>query len=370
MTLEYANYEGLNIDEELEKIKKCSQANINLDPTDKKCLFYLGMLFANGVPINITNMDSVDFSETNKSFAIMPYVWSKMGDKSYPPADFDWEHETDLHRLIENVKRAGARLERVESRPIAKKIFLICPVRRATPEQKKWIEDFTARKEQEGYKIHAPHIHTRQVDMLRGYAICRQNEEAVATSEEIDLYYDQSSTGSVFDLGAAYALHKPLRLLNRDEITFNPNDFMDQLIENWPFNKRSFSSTEELKESLKKAWTQETCSPGLKDVWSVDNPSLGQCAITALIVNEEFGGDIMRCMSPTGSHYYNLIDGKIVDLTKDQFLGQEPEYAFGAVRTREYLLGNEDTKNRYQLLKRNLQKGIPEEKGNQYCKEQ
>ena len=61
-------------------------------------------------------------------------------------------------------------------------------------------------------------------------------------------------------------------------------------------------------------------------------------------------------MASSGSHYYNLIDDKIVDLTKEQFLGEIPGYNEGQERTREYLLSNEDTKNRYLLLKNNLEK--------------
>lgn len=118
----------------------------------------------------------------------------------------------------------------------------------------------------------------------------------------------------------------------------------------------------ELKEFLIDSWTKETCSPGLKDEWSEDNPSLGQCAITALIVNDFFGGKIMRCMASSGSHYYNLIDDELIDLTVEQFLGEIPLYAEGQERTREYLLGNEDTRNRYLLLNKNLKESIEQEK--------
>lgn len=117
----------------------------------------------------------------------------------------------------------------------------------------------------------------------------------------------------------------------------------------------------QLKQLLIKSWDLETCSPGLKDKWSEANPSLGQCAITALIVNDFFGGKIMRCMASSGSHYYNIIDDELIDLTVEQFLGEIPQYEHGEERTREYLLSNEDTKNRYVLLNKNLQEIIEEE---------
>ncbi len=112
---------------------------------------------------------------------------------------------------------------------------------------------------------------------------------------------------------------------------------------------------EKLKQLLTLSWKKDTCSPGLRDKWNEENPSLGQCAITSLIVNDLFGGKIMRCMASSGSHYYNMIDDELVDLTVEQFLGEVPKYENGEERTREYLLGNEDTKNRYMLLNKNLQ---------------
>ena len=118
----------------------------------------------------------------------------------------------------------------------------------------------------------------------------------------------------------------------------------------------------QLKQLLIQSWDLETCSPGLRDKWNEGNPSLGQCAITALIVNDFFGGKIMRCMASSGSHYYNIIDDELVDLTVEQFLGEIPQYENGEERTREYLLSNEDTKNRYLLLNRNLQETIEEDK--------
>lgn len=117
---------------------------------------------------------------------------------------------------------------------------------------------------------------------------------------------------------------------------------------------------DDLKELLICSWDKDTCSPGLRSGWSEENPSLGQCAITSLIVNDFFGGKIMRCMASSGSHYYNMIDDERYDLTVEQFLGEIPQYENGEERTREYLLSNEDTKNRYLLLNKNLQRVIKE----------
>ncbi|MBO4570147.1 MAG: hypothetical protein J5689_02915 [Clostridia bacterium] len=232
----YLNYDNLNIDEELTNIENSNSAAIVLEPTNKKCLFILGMLFVNGAKIRILNEKDLNLEETNKSFSMMPYVWSKIGDKNFPAFDYS-NVITEMDKRIENIKRIGVKLSKIIDNPTQNKIFLICPVRNATQEQKTWIENFVKEKYNNGYKIHAPHLHTRQTDLFGGYAICRQNAEAVASSQEVNIYYDQSSTGSVFDLGVAYALHKPLKVLNRDQITFNRNDLIDSIVESWPFNE-------------------------------------------------------------------------------------------------------------------------------------
>ena len=236
ITLRYLNYNNLNIDEELDKIESCETAEIVLEPTDKKCLFILGMLFVNGTKIKILNEKDLNLEETNKSFSMMPYVWSKIGDDAFPFPDYS-NVITEMDMRVENIKRVGVKLNKITNNPIDKKIFLICPVRNATQEQRNWIEKFVVQKYNEGYLIHAPHLHTRQLDLFGGYAICKQNAEAVATSQEIDIYYDQSSAGSVFDLGVAYALHKPLIILNKNEIVFNNEDLIDSIIKEWPYNE-------------------------------------------------------------------------------------------------------------------------------------
>ena len=91
----------------------------------------------------------------------------------------------------------------------------------------------------------------------------------------------------------------------------------------------------DIKKELIKSWSKNTCTPYLKEQWSISNPSLGQCAITSLIVNDFCGGKIMKCMT-------------------SQFNGYIPDYKTGEERTREYLLSNNDTRNRYYELMKNL----------------
>lgn len=107
---------------------------------------------------------------------------------------------------------------------------------------------------------------------------------------------------------------------------------------------------EEVIDIIKKSWSIDTCYPGCINEWSKDNPSVGQCAVTTLLVNDFFGGKIMRCMCNGISHYYNMVNNEIIDLTVDQFKGEIPNYEESEERSREYLLSNLDTKARYYLL--------------------
>ena len=107
-------------------------------------------------------------------------------------------------------------------------------------------------------------------------------------------------------------------------------------------------------EALVNSWSEGTCVPSSRNAWKNHDSSYGQCAVTALLINDLFGGKIMRCMTSTGSHYYNNIDGENVDLTIDQFVGERPDYQNGEERTRDYLLSNENTKQRYLVLLKNF----------------
>ena len=68
------------------------------------------------------------------------------------------------------------------------------------------------------------------------YEFSEQNAENLSSSSEVNIYYDKKSFGSVFDLGVAYALHKPLVVLN--DINLDNNDIIDNIIINWPYNNK------------------------------------------------------------------------------------------------------------------------------------
>jgi hypothetical protein len=104
---------------------------------------------------------------------------------------------------------------------------------------------------------------------------------------------------------------------------------------------------------LLRAWRQDTSLT--PDDWSPRNPSVGQCAVTALVVQDLFGGELLRGCIGEGTHYWNrLPDGQEVDLTSDQFDG-EPMISNTETRTRAYVLSYPSTRARYHRLLSNLE---------------
>jgi len=110
-----------------------------------------------------------------------------------------------------------------------------------------------------------------------------------------------------------------------------------------------------LNEALRQSWCAETANGD----WSLNNPSQNQCAITALVVQDYFGGDLLRCLMTDGdSHYWNrLPDGTELDLTEDQFVHTQskPLKENYVIRNREYVLSFPDTATRYNLLKSKIE---------------
>ena len=109
---------------------------------------------------------------------------------------------------------------------------------------------------------------------------------------------------------------------------------------------------QELTRNLERHWTRSTSADPVR--WSSENPSHGQCAVTALIVQDHFGGELLRARVNGISHYWNrLPSGTEVDLTRKQF-GSLVDFPSGDVRSREFVLSFPDTVDRYLSLRQAL----------------
>lgn len=93
------------------------------------------------------------------------------------------------------------------------RIFVICPVRGITESERQAIKVYVAGLENNHY-VYWPLRDTPQDDPT-GVEICRLNREAIADCDEVWVWWNPDSAGSKFDLGMAWALRKPLRLIRQ-----------------------------------------------------------------------------------------------------------------------------------------------------------
>ncbi len=88
-------------------------------------------------------------------------------------------------------------------------------------------------------------------------------------------------------------------------------------------------SMEALRAAVRESWSIETCDPTDVAEWTPANPSRGQCAVTAMVVHDQFGGQLLEAEvhfddgSLQGFHYWNRLAGGDVDLTGEQFTSHE-----------------------------------------------
>lgn len=118
-----------------------------------------------------------------------------------------------------------------------------------------------------------------------------------------------------------------------------------------------------LSDALEHCWDADTCAEWEREKWSSCLPAFGQCAVTALVVQDFIGGKLVK--DPDNDHYWNILeDGTEVDLTREQF-------AEGIIlqakedRTREYMLTGErsikaKTPDRYHTLRERVFKILGE----------
>ena len=110
---------------------------------------------------------------------------------------------------------------------------------------------------------------------------------------------------------------------------------------------------DDLYKILRKCWCKETAYPSCQKDWVDDDPTYGQCAITAMLIYDMFGGTIHRIrVDGGGTHYFNKIQNHYIDFTREQFdLYNIPvEYEPNEEMQRVYCGKNPDTQKRYELL--------------------
>ncbi len=100
--------------------------------------------------------------------------------------------------------------------------------------------------------------------------------------------------------------------------------------------------------AIRASWSAATAA---SDNWNPAHSSVGQSAVTALVLQDLFGGQLLQATVQGVSHYWNrLPNGTEVDLTRDQFdrfiVDSPPK-----VRDRTYVLSFPSTLLRYDRLR-------------------
>ncbi len=100
-------------------------------------------------------------------------------------------------------------------------------------------------------------------------------------------------------------------------------------------------------------WCSETCAPRLRELWSEANPTVGQCSITAFLVQDLFGGKVFGVPRRGGTfHCFNVVGDCVFDLTSEQFCGEKLDYSNCPEQFREVHFAKEEKWQRYLLLRR------------------
>lgn len=111
----------------------------------------------------------------------------------------------------------------------------------------------------------------------------------------------------------------------------------------------------DLYDALDKVWQADTCAPRMRDGWSEDNKTHGQCSITAFLAQDIFGGEVYGILRDGGNyHCYNVIGDCRFDLTSEQFGDEVLDYENNPIQSREVHFAKEEKRLRYELLKQRL----------------
>lgn len=123
----------------------------------------------------------------------------------------------------------------------------------------------------------------------------------------------------------------------------------------------TFMNIKNVEQAINQSWDKDTCYPKCADKWTDQNPALGQCAVTALIVQDYLGGEILYCEHT--NHYWNKLSDKTeVDLTKIQF-AKGQKICQDEIKSRDDILNSQSavdakTSQRYKLLKQRVEQKL------------
>ncbi len=106
---------------------------------------------------------------------------------------------------------------------------------------------------------------------------------------------------------------------------------------------------------LSEIWCADTCAPRMRNNWSKDNKTLGQCSITAFLAQDIFGGKVYGVLREGGNfHCYNVVGDCVFDLTSEQFGDEVLSYEGNPEQFRDVHFAKEEKRLRYEHLREML----------------
>lgn len=125
------------------------------------------------------------------------------------------------------------------------------------------------------------------------------------------------------------------------------------------YNK--IKSPRHLYDILSDIWCEKTCAPRMREKWNKENKTLGQCSITAFLVQDIFGGEVYGVLRTGGNyHCYNVVGDCVFDLTSEQFGEEKLSYEDNPKQLREVHFSKEEKRLRYEFLKDEFEKKLKE----------
>lgn len=120
---------------------------------------------------------------------------------------------------------------------------------------------------------------------------------------------------------------------------------------------KGINTPKDLYDALSKTWCVDTCTPRLREKWSLDNKTVGQCSITAFLAQDIFGGHVYGIPLADGNyHCYNVIGDCCFDLTSEQFENEILVYENNPEQFRNVHFAKEEKRLRYEDLKERLER--------------
>ena len=107
-------------------------------------------------------------------------------------------------------------------------------------------------------------------------------------------------------------------------------------------------------------WRPETCTPRMRANWTPENPTLGQCAVTAFLAQDLFGGKVYGiALKDGGWHCFNVVGDCEFDLTSEQF-DHPLNYAERTEQFRDVHFERAEKRERYEMLRHALAEKMDE----------